>query len=64
MTHAYDDPDLSAVQFLLAVMRDQSVPLYLRMKAAHVVAPYEHHAPAPVQVIPNLDLMSEVQGHA
>ena len=26
MAHAYDNPDLSDVEFLLAVMRDQTVP--------------------------------------
>jgi hypothetical protein len=58
MPHAYDNPELSAVQFLLAVMRDQSVPLYLRIDAARAAAPYEH---APIRVM-YPDLVSEVQG--
>ena len=31
MTHAYDNPDLSDLDFLLAVRRDPSVPLVLRL---------------------------------
>jgi hypothetical protein len=38
--HAYDAPDLSPKDFLLAVMHDESVPMSLRLKAAHTVAPY------------------------
>jgi hypothetical protein len=50
MAHAYDNPELSSVQFLLAVMHDQTVPMYLRMKAAQAAAPYEHAQPEPVRV--------------
>ena len=50
MAHAYDNPELSSVQFLLAVMHDQTVPLYLRMKAAQAVAPFTAYAPEPVRV--------------
>jgi len=32
--HPYDAPNLSAKQFLMAVMRDPTVNLYTRMKAA------------------------------
>ena len=48
MSHAYDNPDLSAVQFLLAVMRDQSVSLHLRLRAAQAVAPFTEHGPRPI----------------
>jgi hypothetical protein len=41
-SHAYDDPDLSPIEFLLAVMRDTSLPLPIRISAASAVAPYQH----------------------
>jgi hypothetical protein len=34
-SHEYDDPSLSAVDFLLAVMRDQTLPLAVRADAAN-----------------------------
>jgi len=38
--HAYDAPGLSALDFLLAVMRDTSLPLHIRTEAARSAAPY------------------------
>ena len=38
--HAYNDPDLSPKEFLLAVMRSQHLPLSFRIKAAEAAAPY------------------------
>ena len=38
--HAYDEPNLSPKQFLLAVMRSQHLPLTIRIKAAEGAAPY------------------------
>jgi hypothetical protein len=40
--HRYNNPGLSPLQFLQAVYRDSSVPMYLRMLAAERAAPYEH----------------------
>lgn len=40
--HAYNDPDLSPKEMLLAIMRDQRLPLPIRMEAATKVAVYEH----------------------
>jgi hypothetical protein len=40
--HAYDDPNISAKDFLIAVMHDPTVPLRLRMTAADKVAPFMH----------------------
>jgi hypothetical protein len=51
MSHAYDNPELSAKEFLLAVMRDRDVPLYLRLKAAKAVAPYTVQVPEPERVV-------------
>src|SRR5215469_15570658 len=39
---AFDNPELSPKDFLLAVMRDRRVPLAARMDAAAKVAVYEH----------------------
>jgi hypothetical protein len=39
-TYAYNDPDLSPKEFLLAVMRSTHLPLSLRIKAAEGAAPY------------------------
>jgi hypothetical protein len=40
--HEYNDPDLSPKEFLLAIMRDQRLPVPTRMEAAAKVAVYEH----------------------
>jgi hypothetical protein len=40
--HAYDAPEISPKEFLLAIMRDKKVPLTVRMDAASKVAVYEH----------------------
>jgi hypothetical protein len=60
-THAYDDPNLSAKEFLLTVMRDTTLPLSTRIKAARDVRPYFIADPRPVApvtcriIIPSLD---------
>src|SRR5262245_31459659 len=38
--HAYDDPSLGPVEFLLAVMRSKHLPLSVRMDAAARAAPF------------------------
>jgi hypothetical protein len=40
--HAYNEPELSPKEFLLAVMHDRRVPLTARMDAAAKVAVFEH----------------------
>ena len=45
--HAYDDPDLSPLEFLLAVMRDPTVPLEERVATAKATLPYVY-IPVPV----------------
>jgi hypothetical protein len=40
--HAYNEPELSPKEFLLAVMHDRKVPLAARMDAAAKVAVFEH----------------------
>jgi len=49
--HACDDPNLSAKEFLLAVMHDTTLPLSTRIKAARDVAPYFVAAPRPVAAV-------------
>jgi hypothetical protein len=38
--HAYNDPDLGPLEFLLAVMRDTTLPITVRIQAAAAVAPF------------------------
>jgi hypothetical protein len=40
MSHDYNDPNLTALQFLLAVMHDPTVDIADRIKAAETAAPY------------------------
>lgn len=40
--HAYDNPTISPIQFMLAVMRDTTLPLSIRLDAAAKVAPFTH----------------------
>ena len=43
--HAYNDPSLGPLEFLLAVVRDTTLPITVRVKAAEGAAPY--FAPRP-----------------
>ena len=56
-THAYNDPNLSPKEFLLAVMRDPSQPMATRITAARDVAPYFIAAPRPVVQGPTLTIV-------
>jgi hypothetical protein len=56
--HAYDDPNILALEFLLAVMHDPSVALDDRLRAAEVAAPYV--APRPRLKWEVLDPMDRV----
>jgi hypothetical protein len=47
-THAYDDPDLSPKDFMLAVMRDTTLPIQTRVKAAAYLLPLTEHQPRTV----------------
>ena len=40
--HACDAPDISPIEFMLAVMRDTTLPLAIRLDAASKVAPFYH----------------------
>jgi hypothetical protein len=48
-THLYDNPDLSAVEFLLAVMHDTHQPMSYRVEAAKAALPYTNSFPSKVQ---------------
>ena len=48
--HAYDDPSLSPVDFLLCVMRDVTLPLAVRVDAADKLLPL-YQKPQPIQTI-------------
>jgi hypothetical protein len=41
-THAYDNPDLSSKEFLLACVHDTRLPISVRIDAASKVSAYEH----------------------
>jgi len=56
-THAYNDPNLSPKEFLLAVMRDPSQPMATRITAARDVAPYFIAAPRPVVQGPTITIV-------
>lgn len=44
--HAYNDPDLSPIEFLTAVMRDTHLPMASRIEAARALLPYTEPRPA------------------
>jgi len=44
--HAYDDPDLSPIEFLQAVYRDPRLPMSPRIDAARGLLPYTEPRPA------------------
>jgi hypothetical protein len=48
--HAYNDPDLSATDFLRAVMHDRTVPLCLRKDAAAYLLRLPEPPPAVVTI--------------
>ena len=52
---AYDAPDLSPKEFLLAVMRSNRLPLSERVKAAEAVAPYFMPRPGESRYYPCVD---------
>jgi hypothetical protein len=47
-THLYNDPSLSATEFLIAVMRDTHLPMVARIAAASALLPFTHPAPRSV----------------
>ena len=44
--HAYNDPDLSPIEFLYAVYRDPRLPMSIRIDAARGLLPYTEPRPA------------------
>jgi hypothetical protein len=48
--HAYDNPDLSPLEFFSAIYRDKTLPLSVRIDAASKALPYTAHPPPPVFV--------------
>jgi hypothetical protein len=48
--HQYDDPELSAAGFLLAIMRDPAVSLHLRMDAAARLLPVYRPPPLTLHI--------------
>ena len=56
-THAYDDPDLSPIEFLHAVYRDRSLPMSTRIDAARALLPYTEREPRPVNSVPRCKIV-------
>jgi hypothetical protein len=52
--HAYDDPQITSVNFLLAVMHDPTVGLPARIQAATYALPFMHPLQPPCRVHPDL----------
>ena len=48
--HQYDDPSLSAVDFLLCIMRDVTLSLAIRMDAAHKLLPLYRDPPQTLHI--------------
>jgi hypothetical protein len=54
--HAYNDPTITPVNFLLAVMHDRNVGLHTRIEAARMALPLCHNPPAQTRADPDLVL--------
>ena len=48
-THAYDEPDLSPIEFLRCVMHATHLPMASRIQAASALLPYTNSFPSKVQ---------------
>ena len=55
-THAYDDPDLSPIEFLQAVYHATHLPMSIRIDAARGLLPFTEPAPRPVVQGPTLTI--------
>jgi hypothetical protein len=53
--YAYNDPDLSPKEFLIAVMRSTHLPITIRIKAAEAAAPYFTPRPGEARHYPCVD---------
>ena len=56
-SHAYNDPDLSPIEFLYAVMRATHQPMSIRIQAASALLPYTHPYPRPTNSIPRCTIV-------
>jgi hypothetical protein len=55
--HAYNDPDLSAIEFLHAVMRAQHQPMAIRIEAARALLPFTNPYPRPTNSVPRCTIV-------
>jgi hypothetical protein len=60
--HAFDRPDITAKEFLNAIMRDRTLPISVRMEAAAKVAVYEHPRLAQVNQETNAGITIRIEG--
>ena len=56
-SHVYNDPDLSAIEFLQAVMHAEHLPMATRIDAARALLPFTEPAPRPVVQGPTLTIV-------
>ena len=59
---ATSNPELSPLDFFLAVMRDPSIPPDWRFKAAQAAAPYVHPKPERAQAVDPEATAKEIEG--
>ena len=55
--HAYNDPDLSPIEFLHAVMRAQHQPMAIRIEAAKAFLPFTSPYPRPANSFPRCTIV-------
>ena len=58
----YNDPDLSSLEFLLAVMHDEHLPMSTRIQAASAAMPYTNPYPRPTNSVPQCTYIIPYQG--
>jgi hypothetical protein len=61
-SHAYDDADLSPLEFLRAVYRATNLPMSVRIQAASALLPYTHHGPRPTNSVSQCTYIIPYQG--
>src|SRR6516225_4551760 len=56
-SHAYNDPDLSPIEFLYAVMRATHQPMSIRIEAAKALLPFTNPYPRSMNSVPRCTIV-------
>jgi len=56
-SYAYNDPDLGPLEFLLAVMRAEHLPMATRIDAARALLPFTNPYPRPTNSVPRCTIV-------